>query len=34
MNGLVCVKRAICEMAEAPLSGNGLLGKAVELLLT
>ena len=34
LNGAACVKRAICEMSEAPLSSNGLLGKAVELILT
>ena len=34
LNGPACVQRAICEMAEAPLSGNGLVGKAIELILT
>lgn len=34
VNGTACVQRAICEMAEAPLSSNGLLGKVVELVLT
>ncbi|XP_057367337.1 uncharacterized protein LOC130688377 [Daphnia carinata] len=32
LNGQVCVKRAICELAEAPLGSHGLFGKIFELL--
>ena len=33
-DGTGCVLRAICDMAEAPLHSNGLLGQAVELVMT
>jgi DM4/DM12 family len=31
--GEACVQRAICELVETPIMHNGLLGKAVNLLL-
>ncbi len=32
LDGQACVKRAICELAETPLSSHGLFGKIFELL--
>lgn len=32
LNGQACVKRAICELSEAPLGSHGLFGKVFELL--
>ena len=33
-HGTASVLKAICDMAEAPLHSNGLLGQPVQLLLT
>ena len=34
LNGPTCMRRAICELSEAPLGNYGLLGKALHILLT
>lgn len=34
IDGMACVQRAICELSEAPIGHNDLLGNTLSLLLT
>lgn len=34
IDGMACIQRAICELSEAPIGHNDLLGNTLSLLLT